>query len=318
MNKMVSIVMPVYNREKIIQKTLDSVIAQTFQNWECIIVDDGSTDQTVSLLKEIASQDSRFQIFQRDDSKLKGAPSCRNIGIENAVGDFIIFLDSDDTLEVDCLKSRVSYFEKNEQDTFLVFPMGISTGDNIIKKEIRTDTTFLQDFLSYKLPWSIMSPIWKSEFVKSLKGFKEGYPRLNDPELMIRALLTPGVSYKVFNEVPYDTVYYPSVSNWVMMIDKYYDSLQLFIPDISNELTRRRKTDLKKFLKGYLKVWYRDFYFPSNKNLIAQNRNLIKLFRQHHIINFMTSLKLKCRLYLFILLSFINRKIKNSQIANLG
>ena len=318
MNKKVSIIIPVYNRAIIFQKTIDSVISQTYINWECIIVDDGSTDRTMTLLDKVTSKDSRFRVLQRDETKVKGAPSCRNLGIDKAVGDYIIFLDSDDTLEPNCLQSRVSHFEKNENETFLVFPMGVWTGENVVKKEIKTETSFLQDFLSYKLPWSIMCPIWKADFIKSLKGFKEGYPRLNDPELMIRALLTPDMSFKVFNDDPYDTVYYPSVSNWVLMLDKYYNSLQLFIPDISKELERRERIELKKYLKGYLKVWYRDFFFPSNKNLITQNRNLIKLFRKNGIITLWTSLALSCRFYMFILLSHINRKIKNSQIANLG
>lgn len=315
---MVSIVMPIFNRANVVEITFNSILDQTYADWECIVVDDGSTDNTITILKDLSNNDSRFKILERPKDTVKGAPSCRNIGIQIAKGDYILFLDSDDTLEPHCLASRVNVFQLNPNENFLVFPMGICTNGNVIKKEITTVKTFLIDFLSYKLPWSIMCPLWKADFIKSLNGFKEGYPRLNDPELMIRALLIPDVNFKVFNDVPYDTVYYPSVSNWVLMIDKYYNSLQLFIPDISNELEKRGQLELKKNLRGYLKIWYRDFFFPSNKNLITQNKNLIKLFRENSIITLRTSLILIGRFYIFIFLSYVNRKIKNSQIANLG
>ncbi len=315
----VSIIIPVFNRAAILQKTLDSVVNQSYQDWECIIVDDGSTDQTMPLLNKLAGKDLRFRVFQRDETKVKGASSCRNTGLEQASGEFVIFFDSDDELLPHCLENRIELFTKNQKNDFIVFPMGIYFNENHIKKkEIANKDSYLIDFLSYTLPWQTMCPIWRTSFVRSLNGFSEGYPRLNDPELMIRAFLIPDVSFKVFSDVPYDTVYYPSVSNWVLMIDKYYNSLQLFIPDISKELERREKTEFKKYLKGYLKVWYRDFFFPSNKNLVTQNRNLIKLFRKNGIITLWTSLALSSRFYMFIILSHINRKIKNSQITNLG
>ncbi len=312
---MVSIVTPVYNRTVIVQSTINSVLSQEYKNWECIIVDDRSTDETFEFLTEYVKKDNRIQCTVKTNNKV--TPTCRNIGLAKAVGDYVIFLDSDDELLSHCLENRF-FFEKYKSQDFLVFPMGVNSDIGVSKKEIPVNESYLKDFLSYNLPWQTMCPIWKTSFIRKLNGFKEGYPRLNDPELMIRALLIPDVNFKVFNDIPYDTVYYPSVSNWVLMIDKYYDSLQLFIPDISNELEKRGQLELKKNLRGYLKVWYRDFFFPSNKNLTSQNKNLIKLFRKNDIITLRASLMLKARFYIFIFLSYINRKIKNSQIANLG
>ncbi|WP_373058659.1 glycosyltransferase family 2 protein [Zunongwangia sp. H14] len=97
MSPEVSVIIPTFNRAHILQETLDSVLQQTFKNWECIIVDDGSTDHTTSLLKKYL-KDKRFQYLHRPSSLTKGACTCRNIGIANARGSYLQFLDSDDLL----------------------------------------------------------------------------------------------------------------------------------------------------------------------------------------------------------------------------
>ncbi|NEW78273.1 MAG: glycosyltransferase [Gelidibacter sp.] len=311
MSFLVSIIIPTYNRSHLICDTLDSVINQTYDNWECIIVDDGSTDNTVEQLKKYCSTDKRFQFFLRPNEAIKGASTCRNIGLFKAIGECIIFLDSDDYLVKDCLFNRVLKFEENSGESFLVFPMGVCNYNNniVTKKEIEYKKSFLIEFLKYKLPWSIMCPIWKREFLIKLKGFKEGYPRLNDPELMIRALLESEVKFKVFNEMDYDTIYYPSVANWTSMIDKYFDSLKLFIPDIVKELELRNKMDLKHYLSSYLKVWFRDFMLPNGKNLIKQNKTLIFLFYKYGINSLPKTILLAILFYLYIMMNYIKRKL---------
>ncbi|PRP66993.1 glycosyltransferase family 2 protein [Nonlabens agnitus] len=314
MSQLVSIIIPTYNRAHIIGTTLDSIVAQTYQNWECVIVDDGSTDDTLEVLQAISRNDPRFKIHQRPSNLPKGASSCRNIGIDNSDGDYIIFLDSDDTLEVHCLKTRVDIFNKKPSLDFLVFPMGVYSNEHILKANLDDTVNHLNEFLSYRLPWSIMCPIWKANFIKELGGFTITYPRLNDPELMIRALLMPYVSYQVISDVPYDSVYYPSISNWPLIIDKYFQSLELLIPDVVNRLNRSNRSELKVFLRGYLKVWYYSFYFPSNKNYLFYNLTLIKLFLNHNIISRWQSLWLGFYITLYVGLGFLLSKVKSNKI----
>ena len=89
----ISVIMPVYNVERYLRECLDSVRAQTFTDWECICVDDGSTDASSAILDEYAAKDSRFRIFQREHSN---AGAVRNFGMTKATGDYLAFLDSDD------------------------------------------------------------------------------------------------------------------------------------------------------------------------------------------------------------------------------
>ena len=93
MNPKISIVIPVYNVEKYLRECLDSVRAQTFTDWECICVDDGSTDSSSAILDEYAAKDKRFTIIKREHSN---AGACRNAGLDLARGEYLSFLDSDD------------------------------------------------------------------------------------------------------------------------------------------------------------------------------------------------------------------------------
>jgi glycosyltransferase involved in cell wall biosynthesis len=95
-NPKVSIIMATYNRAHFIVETLVSIQNQTFLDWECIIVDDGGTDNTKEVIKPIIEEDKRFLYVQRDDIYQKGLPGCRNNGLDIAKGDYIIFFDDDD------------------------------------------------------------------------------------------------------------------------------------------------------------------------------------------------------------------------------
>lgn len=109
---MVSIVMPYYNAAKYIKETVDSIISQTFTDWELIIVDDCSTDQeTASVLKEVASQDSRIKVLHTE--KNGGAGVARNLGIKVAKGRYLAFCDSDDWWYPIKLEEQLSFMQKN-------------------------------------------------------------------------------------------------------------------------------------------------------------------------------------------------------------
>ncbi len=90
-----SIIVPVYNVAPYLRKALDSVVAQTFTDWECLCVDDGSTDGSGAILDEYAARDKRFRVFHKENG---GVSSARNVGLDHAKGDWLCFLDADDAL----------------------------------------------------------------------------------------------------------------------------------------------------------------------------------------------------------------------------
>ena len=105
---LVSIIMPVYNGEKYIKEAIDSVINQTYKNWELIIVNDGSKDNTERIVKSY--DDKRIKYFYQEN---KGVSAARNRALEVAKGKYITFLDSDDYLPPNSIKAREEYLEKN-------------------------------------------------------------------------------------------------------------------------------------------------------------------------------------------------------------
>lgn len=106
----VSIIVPVYNVEQYLHKTIGSVCEQTYSNWELILVNDGSKDQSGSICDAYAEKNSRIRVFHTVN---QGVSSARNLGIENACGKWVTFLDSDDYLNRNCLET-LSGYEKLE------------------------------------------------------------------------------------------------------------------------------------------------------------------------------------------------------------
>lgn len=110
---LVSIIIPTYNREHLIGQTLDSVLNQSYKNWECIIVDDGSQDYTTELIDFYLQRDDRFFYFERPQNRRKGASSCRNFGLSISKGELIQFLDSDDIISSNKLEYQSKLFIKD-------------------------------------------------------------------------------------------------------------------------------------------------------------------------------------------------------------
>ena len=98
---LISIIVPIYNVEKYLRQCLDSIIAQTYQNFECLLINDGSPDNSADICREYVSKDSRFRYFEKENG---GASSARNLGIECSGGAYITFIDADDWVDSDYLE----------------------------------------------------------------------------------------------------------------------------------------------------------------------------------------------------------------------
>ena len=114
---LVSIIIPVYNQEKYLAETLNSVLNQTYSNWECVLVNDGSTDNSVAILQPFLTQDNRFHFI---NSENKGVSHARNLALKQVKGDFILFLDGDDLIHSEKIELAISNFQK-DSDLSIVF-----------------------------------------------------------------------------------------------------------------------------------------------------------------------------------------------------
>jgi glycosyltransferase involved in cell wall biosynthesis len=186
---LVSVIIPVFNRKNLVEETIKSLFDQSYQQWEAIIVDDGSTDGSWELLQELGKEDHRLKVLQRNRLS-KGAQACRNFGMENSKGEYIIFLDSDDLLSSYCLKERVDFMEKNpslDLAVFNVITFKKVPGDLNILWNIFNEKDDLQRFVTADSPWQTSSPIWRRNFLKNL-SWDEGCISGQDWDFHVRAL----------------------------------------------------------------------------------------------------------------------------------
>lgn len=197
-NPLVSIIIPVFNRKNLIIETLDSILVQTFTQWECIIVDDHSTDSTLRKVEEYCQRDNRFKLLVRPSNRPKGANSCRNFGFEYSLGLFINYFDSDDLMMPDKLEKQITIMQ-NSKYPFTVCQTLVFEKEktNIIglKKENIYSDDFFNDFVKDKIKWLTQAPLFRKSFLENnnLK-FDETLSKAQERDFFI-AILAITVNY---------------------------------------------------------------------------------------------------------------------------
>lgn len=141
---LVSIITPVYNSQNVLEDTINSVLGQSYNNWELILVDDCSEDESVPIIERYAKRDVRIKPIYLN--KNEGAGFARNIGLENATGHYIAFLDADDIWLENKLKDQLTYFENHRGAKFQ-----FSWYDTIDEKNEVINTFKTPDRISFNL-----------------------------------------------------------------------------------------------------------------------------------------------------------------------
>ena len=268
---LISIIIPTYNRAHLIGETLDSILVQTYPNWECIVVDDGSTDTTADVMREYIKKDNRFQYHQRPINKIKGPNSCRNYGFEMSNGEYIKWFDSDDVMLPYLLEKQVLSFAKNVEMSvcklsYFDFERRVPIKENIISSK-----NLIEDYLIGNVTFYISGPLWKRIFLeKQNQLFDESLTNLDDWDFNLRMLYQkPNITY----------------SNEVLILYRVHgDSLsqeinKLNFKEIKSELEARRKhlkllkinklaspSVLQHYIKGRYKFIFREAMIKKDKN----------------------------------------------------
>lgn len=298
---LISIIIPTYNRAHLISEALDSVLMQTYTNWECIIVDDGSTDSTEVIVNHYLSIDSRFQYHKRPINYKSGANGARNYGAKLSNSRFLIFLDSDDLLIDNALKNRIKYIinSKTHFDLLIsntaIFKSKI--GDSIalwnIYNKSDTNLDLLRKFLNVDMPWHTNGVTWSKEFFNKIGGWNEELKAWQDWELHTRALLNspiviggedcPDNFYKIqgsnsIKDNDRTIKYYKSVSSAICIILKSLKNSS----SIKNEVIHESNKLAIRFLIK-MPITHR-FYLESIMNF--GKINILCDFRKFEIVKF--------------------------------
>ena len=192
-----TVILPTYNAGDHLLPAVQSVLNQTFDNFELLVLDDGSTDGTTSWINSQVHSDPRIVLIERGRHRAEasGAQVCRNLGLQMAQGQMVLFLDSDDVLAVDCLRGRL---EVLEADTSLDAVVGQALhfreqpgdmGDDNIWGRWTSDETDIDRFLADDIPWQTSGPLWRREALDKVGPWDEQLQHVgHDHEFHVRAL----------------------------------------------------------------------------------------------------------------------------------
>lgn len=201
----VSIITPNLNRAHTIAETLESLVRQTSPQWECVVVDDGSTDGSEAVVKSYSESDSRITWHVRAN-KPAGACTCRNIGVGLATGDYVMFLDSDDIAAEHCVAQRLEAATANPDADILVFPTMMfrtKPGDLDFLWNVITGEPELHRFMRLDSPWQGTGPLWKKQAFVSMGGWDDLLACWQDIDLSMRAL-SEGLRHNILYDLPPD------------------------------------------------------------------------------------------------------------------
>jgi len=275
-NPLISVIVPCYKQAQYLDECLQSVFAQRYQNWECIIVNDGSPDETESIAKYWLGKDSRFKYLYKENG---GLSSARNAGIEVASGEWVQFLDCDDLLEVNKLE-HVSLFFGMDVDVLISGYRYFYTEEGISKLRIYGNQFFLPEvFISKedkvdlkvlfrkKNPFVVSAPLYRRRIFDMIGLFDLRLKALEDWEFNLRC---------AFHDFTFHHVGYAESSKVLIRIHKnsmmqntklMQDNLLLF-NDVVNQNVK---------VLDYFGITSSDLKRKPNKYYV-RTKELIKLF----------------------------------------
>ncbi|WGK63797.1 glycosyltransferase family 2 protein [Croceiramulus getboli] len=204
MNPFVSIIIPNFNRAHLITETLTSIQMQDYKDWECIIIDDHSTDNSMEVISNFIKSDSRFILKSRPRSKKKGANSCRNYGFDLSKGKLIQWFDSDDLMEHNHLKVLVHSLTNGDYDFTVGDTINFSEERGLMDRPYEFDRSNSEisadKFVKQEIGWITDDFIGRRELLKQLK-FNENYSTDGDEYNFFSRLLHINTNGKFVNEI---------------------------------------------------------------------------------------------------------------------
>lgn len=204
-NPTVSVIIPVYNAEKYLSEAIESVLCQTYTDFELILVNDKSTDNSKKICEEYVKKDSRVRLID-NDTENHGPGYARNMGLDNATGEFTYFLDADDWIEKDLLYDTVTLAKKNNAD---IVPFGyvIEDGGKSIRKKLSPCGNF--DYEDFKAnaneivrgTWGESFQLTRSRLLKNVRQnkYKNGEDICFQMDLLCNAKRVCGIDKEYYH-----------------------------------------------------------------------------------------------------------------------
>jgi glycosyltransferase involved in cell wall biosynthesis len=247
----ITIGIPIYNAERYLSDAIKSVLAQTYQHWELILVDDGSIDNSLEIAQNFAKKDNRIRVIS--DGENKKLPARLNQIIREAKYDYIARMDADDLMHPERLKKQIIFLEKNPGYD-LVSTGLISIDNNNKVKGFRKVEHIFTDFNKPKLSYPVVHPsilVRKSWYIRN--QYSENFPRAEDFELWSRTIMYNDFRMAVLPDL---LLFYREEGNLFSdkIVNSYKDILRIYSNYHSASKIEIFKLNLKILLVKFLDV----------------------------------------------------------------
>lgn len=220
-DSLVSIIVPIYNAEKYLDSCIQSVLRQTYTNWELILIDDGSTDKSGRIAEEYGFADERITVFHQ---KNLGVSLALNQGIDEATGNYVVFLDADDELIEDCLAKTVNIAEETNAD--VVAGRSCENQELFQDRIIWTGAEALENSLKDHLfTYSACAKLIRREFIGKTRFTPD--IRINEDSYFVFQLLCKQNVFVLTNDVIYFYRANSESSSRTVFSEKYFDILKV-------------------------------------------------------------------------------------------
>ena len=261
---MISVIVPVYNAEKYLSRCIDSILAQSYKDFELLLIDDGSKDGSATICDNYAIKDSRVRVFHKANG---GVSSARNLGLDNATGEWITFIDSDDYVESEYLKNFT-------QDSDLSL-QGYYNGDNMVRyEEAFVYSEPGAEYLNKNYVYGPYCKLFRSKIIKLNNiRFDEdlsfGEDILFCLKYMLHAYDMHVSTYVGYHYVIYDNSLSTAKKSYKDIYDMYCKHIPVFELILKNNYNRR------KLLRKYINGVFFHFVLGYNKSISDLRKNVL-------------------------------------------
>lgn len=315
--KKISVIIPVYNLSEYIDECIQSVINQSYTNIEIIVVDDGSTDDSVKKISGYLNSYKNIKLIEKDNG---GVSSARNCGLDNASGDYIAFVDGDDWLDRKYFEEMMNRIEQNDAS--------ICTNNMYIRDENKVlvcnidelNLNFekaLKYLLTYRLPTSVWSSIYKKEVLKDIR-FNLDIHHLEDLEFQFRAIANAS-RITVLNKALYNYRSREGSANSQKLNSKILSCL--LIPNTILKFVKKNKILSKKYYfvtLGRVSSTIAFFLSKTKKTDRVIKKKVIKYSRKSLLPSIFSNIPLKKKILLLSISISFNLYYKLNTINQKG
>lgn len=330
---LVSIIVPIYNMESSLETCLVSILGQTYKNIEVILVDDGSKDSSLEICHQLAKKDKRIKVIH---TKNQGSGRARNVGIENATGNFAYFCDADDKLYLNAIEELVTCVLQNDCDLIVFGYERINLKENTIKNKrfvnkILSGKEVRVNYNNHFYPWNelaIQGAPWNKFFnLDVIKTNNIRFPdlRRHQDEVFIMRYMNHAQKVAFYNKILY-THYDNDISLiWSKFPDNYFEivnKLYKHRKDLIMSWNEQNSIMYKKLNESYILGMVKALELSYNKKLKINNkqryRKFLEMVSDENLISIFKTKPMNSYRYQRILVYLINNKFYRLAFAFIG